>query len=254
MVKVTSPIVVFLLAHADDEIFALHLFHKYRESAIQIFFLTDGSPSGNDFIIQVRQQESEKSIGDLGSHVSLTHFGVQYGVMDGLMFDTFDQKNFETLLNLLTPFQIAAVVSPHLEGGHQDHDATFLIAQKISSEFELPHISFPMYSSWIYRFPFFSTMKTHSGYSSERIRFAKRITFVRKSLRIIGHYKSQRKTWIGLGLPLFSKYLFSKVPYFKNSLVTVHNLDNLLFEQRSSLSKRDLELFWEKMHSWGSKH
>jgi hypothetical protein len=163
---------------------------------------------------------------------------IQVNYSDKLNFLLADINEF--IGNGLVP---CTFISPSLEGGHQDHDAAYIIAQSLSRTWSAEHFSFPLYSSSRFPYPFFRTMKRAEGFTAFPQTLKTRWYFVKTAIKLIKIYRSQKSTWIGLTLPLLVHYAFTSPVYYINQKRRVESIDNFLYESRRLETRKVLELF-----------
>ncbi len=199
---------LYLLAHPDDELMALPLL---GESGFfnRVVFLTSGCPANaSDTIVERRLQEVDnwkQVLTQLGIEVTfefLTTFG---GIPDAQLSTFFSKEHFLKLCNIVesveSPFEL---VTTSFEGAHQDHDAAAIVAGLIAKRYRLNILYFSTYRSIGKSKIFFHFMNPDR--LGERKRFS-RLVIVRMALKGIFLYRSQFKTWVGLGPMLVLKYL-----------------------------------------------
>jgi hypothetical protein len=134
-------------------------------------------------------------------------------------------------------------VSPILEGGHQDHDAAFIITENLRRTWEVEHYAFPLYSSSRFPFPFFRTMKKSAGSISFHQNFTSRRSLVRSALKMVKIYRSQKKTWVGLTVPLLLHYAFGNPTFCINPPRSIEDIKKFLYESRGNETRDALTLF-----------
>jgi LmbE family N-acetylglucosaminyl deacetylase len=202
---------LFLFAHQDDEYGVYPVIEQLvaQDEPITVFYLTsgtlDGSPSDR------RNRESTRVLARLGIGVHRIHFlGTKLGLPDGKLF-----LHVETAAGAVpgyfdngdTPTRI---FTPAWEGGHQDHDATYIIACQLAKEFSCLDNSrqFPLYhgrglpgSLW----HTFSPLPENGPVETYRISWRQRLRYLRLCLL----YHSQWPTWVGL-YPMYALNLLTK--------------------------------------------
>lgn len=181
---------LFVLAHQDDEIavatritYALQHGHD-----VTVVFLTDGQ--GRKARSPERDAESREVLRRLGVR-NMLFVGSEERIPDGALYEHMPRA----LDSLRRMERVDEVVCLAWEGGHQDHDASHLIAGIFAKERNIPAREMPLYQGHRLPGPFFQTMAPMGeGWESRRIT-------AREGLRIIAlcrFYPSQRKTWLGL--------------------------------------------------------
>lgn len=193
---------LFVFAHQDDEIAAASRIQYERErgESIVCVFLTDGG--GGKANPETRNLESAGVLSTLG--VETVHFlGTTIPIPDGLLPDHLD-----TALQRLEEVVPAAdtVYCLAWEGGHQDHDASQLVAAALARRrgvldrcFELP-----LYHGAGLRGPLFralSPLPHRKEWTLRRLTFREGLQISLLALR----YPSQRASWFGLFPETFFK-------------------------------------------------
>jgi LmbE family N-acetylglucosaminyl deacetylase len=229
--------VVFLLAHQDDEVFCLHLFHLFKEAKITFFFLTDGATGGSESIKLRRSEELAEALQYLPVHLSVFQFGLLNKLRDGDLASDFSRIDFQVLNEMISDIEPDYLVSPILEGGHQDHDAVYLITSFIAKNYNISHYSFPMYSSGILPFPFFRLMSKSENYKSYILNFRSRIELLKTSILLMKTYRSQKMTWFILGLPVLFNFAFKNPVYYQDIDRALDDVKKTLFESRRTSSR-----------------
>lgn len=187
---------LFVFAHQDDEIAAASriAYVLRRGDVVSVAYLTNGE--GREASAQVRDEESRVVLRRLGVDRGRVHFlGSEHAIPDGRLVEHLDRAL--ALLEARLQERVDEVVCLAWEGGHQDHDASHLVAAAFASRRGIPALEMPLYQG--YRVPrwLFQTL-TPLRVGGEWT--GRRIT-VREGLRIASlcrFYRSQRKTWLGL--------------------------------------------------------
>lgn len=189
---------LFVFAHQDDEIAAAaRIAHLLRGGAtVSCAFLTNGQ--GRRASSRVRDEESRRVLSRLGVDPARVHFlGSEHDLPDGALHEHLDRA-----LELLDG-RIAEAVDElwclSWEGGHQDHDASHLIAVALAMRRGLVERCFelPLYHGHRLPGPLFQTLaplRVGRPWTGRRITIAEGLSF----LALCRFYRSQRKTWLGL--------------------------------------------------------
>jgi len=230
--------VVYLLPHQDDEIFALPIILSHRDCEHIFIVLTSGAGKNESTKNFTRDSEFRSSLAILeeyGVRSQFFPFGTEHSIRDGLLHADFSRDAYQHLLEQLQSFEPEIIVAPCYEGGHQDHDASARIAEGYSKVFGSDVLFFSTYRSAGSSFPFFSTMKPFIP--SERILFS-RLLVCPLALRLIMNYRSQLRTFAGLGLPILFSYLFKAWYTVMSSQIEFS--DPHLYEQRKRAKKPEV--------------
>lgn len=189
---------LFVFAHQDDEIAAAaRVTNLVRAgAAVSVVFFTNGQ--GRNAPSHVRDDESRRVLTRLGVDLARVHFlGSQHAIPDGAL-----HRHLDRALGLLE----SSVTEPvdevwclAWEGGHQDHDASHLLAVAFASRRGLLDRCFelPLYQGHRLRGPFFQTLaplRVGAPWTGRRIGIRQGLGL----LALCRFYRSQRKTWLGL--------------------------------------------------------
>jgi hypothetical protein len=229
---------LFILPHQDDEFF-IYPYIKYlkrRNFVVKIIYLTNGGYAKHDPL--TRANESVAALSKINiNHEDIIFFGHDNSIYDAEIF-----YKYKIIADFLNSFflnninNIKKIIVPAWEGGHQDHDATNLIVQKITRKSKLKDkvFQFFLYNSYNISKPFFHVMTPIS--SKKYIKFNISLSCIYKTLSISVCYKSQWKTFLGL-LPgsFFQLVFYRYIPIQKcnfNDLKFPPHEGLLLYERR----------------------
>lgn len=184
---------VFVFAHQDDEVAAASriAFEMRRGTEVFSVFLTDGGAP------QIRDEESVAALGRLGVPRSHIFFpGSAIPIPDGEL-PLHLETALEHLEGVTAGIPIGAVYCLAWEGGHQDHDASHLVAvayarrrQLLDRCFEIPWYR-GAYGPF---FRVFSPTKGSEGWITRRFSIREGLSFAGLAFQ----YRSQRASWLGL--------------------------------------------------------
>jgi LmbE family N-acetylglucosaminyl deacetylase len=189
---------LFIFAHQDDEIAAAaRIGHLVRGGAeVYVAYLTDGQ--GRNATSVVRDEESRCVLKRLGVDLTRVAFlGSEHGIPDGRLVEHLDEAL--ALVEDWAPATVDEIWCLSWEGGHQDHDASHLVALAFADRrglVERVH-EVPLYQGFRLRGPLFQTLKplpVGGPWTAREIG-------LREGFRIASlcrHYTSQRTTWLGL--------------------------------------------------------
>jgi len=247
LISPSSPYAL-VLAHGDDEIGALPFILANPPDFV--LYLTDGSGIGNKSLSQTRFVEIGKSWQIISRKVKIIHFGLSFGISDGNLHAQLTPDHIEKLILLLSSSGVKTLMTTYAEGGHQDHDTSFMLSQFLSLKLGMRLLSFSLYSQSSISNKFFSVMQERGA--GERIQISKmhvRANSLFKALRLMLNYRSQLKTWAGLGLPvLFS--MTRRFVFLKPSLVTLADYpesDKLFYHSRRRAIRGEVISSWSKL-------
>lgn len=181
--------VVFVFAHQDDEIgFASRIRHALeRGDQVDCVCLTDGASAAT---AKIRDEESRIALARLGASPLLV--AAQDRIPDGLL-----PEHMQSALDFLASVAGHAeeIVTLAWEGGHQDHDAAFLVAATYARQRGIRCLEMPLYNGHHTPGGFFRVMHpVGDGWTSRPIKFSERI----EDILLARFYPSQRKSWLGL--------------------------------------------------------
>jgi N-acetylglucosamine malate deacetylase 1 len=218
--------VVFVLAHQDDEIaFASRIrLALSRGDRVTCVCLTDGASAVS---ASIRDEESRRVLEFLGAGLLIVA-PAPHRIVDGSLPDHLDLA-----LSFLesSVSEVDEVVTLAWEGGHQDHDASFLIAAAFAQRRGIRCLEMPLYNAQgVTRGPLFRVMHpVGDGWTSRPIPFREKLA----TILLTRFYPSQRKTWLGLApLMLFTRSReLTRVADLRRALVPPHS-GPLLYERR----------------------
>jgi hypothetical protein len=201
---------VFLFAHQDDEIFALpYILNSDKKLFI---FLTNGVSEGStELKIETRTVEAEyvfeKHLSKLNSVANW--WGLENSVPEGELHKFVSVENLASIEEVIKNqgVRVTQILTTTFEGAHQDHDSAAVISRKLGSVFLVDTIEVSTYPQWFSKFYSFRVLNPR--YPSESFRFG-RVKTLQLALKLMASYKSQRATWIGLGLATLGTYAFRK--------------------------------------------
>ena len=227
-----------MLAHGDDEIGAR-------------------SGLGESDLSEKREREIMRSWRILYSDSEVINFGSDFEIPDGALHSSLTVAHLEILEKLLSYSGIKFIVTTHAEGGHQDHDTTFMVSQYLSLKLEVGLFSFPLYSQSSFSKKLFRVMISHgSGIKNEIKGMQIRVRSFVTAIQLIFNYRSQWKTWIGLSLPLMfamiRKYQFLEPTYV--SLNSYPESSILFYESRGRADRASVTSHWSKIGIISNKH
>ena len=237
-----------MLAHGDDEIGAIPIVLSNPPTIV--FYLTNGSGIGQSDLSKKREREIRRSWGILYPGSEVINFGSDFEIPDGTLHSNLTVAHLEILEKLVIDSGVKSLVTTHAEGGHQDHDTTFMVSQYLSLKLEVGLFSFPLYCQGSYSKKFFRVMSLHgSGIKNEIGGLQIRIRSFVKAIQLIFNYRSQWKTWIGLSLPLLfamtRKYQLLKPTYV--SLINYPEANILFYESRGRADRSSVTSHWSKI-------
>ncbi|HVG25564.1 MAG TPA: PIG-L family deacetylase [Thermoanaerobaculia bacterium] len=187
---------LFVFAHQDDEIAAAaRIAYLVRSGAtISCVFLTNGE--GRSATAAQRDEESRRVLARLRVDLRRVHFaGSEERIPDGALVEHLDRA-YALLASRVTE-PVDEVWCLAWEGGHQDHDASHLVAVAFAMEHGAQCFELPLYHGHRMRGPFFQTLaplRIGGEWVGRRVPLGEAL----RLLALCRFYRSQRKTWLGL--------------------------------------------------------
>jgi len=203
---------VFIFAHPDDEFGCFESIRSAAEAGdrVECYYLTDGGYRGQSTAIRKRETLSVlQRLGIVAENVRFV--GLECNLPDGVLYECENMSRaadvvYKSLKNMR---DIEGVYAPAWEGGHQDHDAAFVVACKVADTLpSRPRVwQYPLYNGYGLTGSFFNVMKPLLS-NGDVTKFSIPLYLRFKYLRFCLSYRSQWKTWIGLFPFVFIKLLF----------------------------------------------
>lgn len=228
--------ILFLLAHQDDEVFIAPRISYELSGGASLFFLylTSGVAFGGD--PSVRDNESRACLKRLGvREEQIVFLGTELHIPDGQLVSHLEHC-FRSLMEKIKGYTIDDVYAPAWEGGHQDHDAAFLIGLALARRLGLESNfwQFYCYNGFNTRGRFFRVFYPLPNKRERRQRKLKLSEGI-SILRSIFTFKSQRKTWLGLFPQTLIHLVFCRTEVFDrgtvDQLARPAHEDGLLYER-----------------------
>jgi hypothetical protein len=243
---------LWLLAHQDDEVLGLHL-HSSSVSNI-VVYLSDGVRDGASFDSFTRVAEAKESWNEIDKNAELIFFGTDHSLRDGGLQSQINPEHLRLLISICQNRNVDEIVTLQLEGGHQDHDITSLIAEEICRRLSLNFIAYPAYRALHKKFPIYTVMSSASILAKKNTHnVLLRVQFAIKSIRLMKRYRSQITTWIGLGPFVVLQYLFGGHTHIELPAAKSENQEipkNLLYFNRNKQEKIEYESLRKDISGW----
>lgn len=216
---------VFIFAHCDDELFCLPLLLDNTSNNSIIFLTTETMSDRVAGKIDERRSEAILANSYINKFQPLqTHF-FPGNIFDGSVHIDFSRNDLHELIEFVVALSPDELVTLSYEGGHQDHDTVELITRLIGRSLSSKVRSFSAYRASPISRKLFHVSSPRNP-NLEKIHFD-RIKVFKVTFKLILIYKSQIKTWIGLGPSLLIKYLCRS--YQETSLSSGVGLQNFEF-------------------------
>jgi hypothetical protein len=188
--------ILYLFPHQDDELFLLPTIQtKLKDESIFIF-LTDGSFYGSNLI--ERNNESSKVLNSIGVlKKDIIFLNQKFPIQDTKLVDQLENC-INQLIFILDYHNINEIYFPSWEGGHPDHDATFLIGLALAKKYKVESIfQFSLYNSFKVPSKFFRVMSPVNKKLPIIVNKFNLLFGIKISL-LCRFYKTQWKTWLAL--------------------------------------------------------
>jgi LmbE family N-acetylglucosaminyl deacetylase len=233
-----------VLAHQDDELaMGCRILEVVRRGGrVRCIYLTDGSGWGVE--PSRRDEESRTVLAALGVADEDIHFvGEDDRVADGRLVTALDSI-WERLSALTRSWTVDELLCPAYEGGHMDHDAANVVAialrQQLAVTAEVRQ--FPFYNGWGTRGAFFRVMHPSPGMGPPESRPVTAADGL-KVTALARHFRSQRRTWLGLTPETFVKLVLMRREYSSparaDAVLARPHHGPLLYERRFGVSYDD---------------
>lgn len=201
---------VFLLAHQDDEVFLLpHIMNSDQKLFI---YLTNGVTEGSSKRqLDRRTSEAEDLFQKYlaGFNAQVIWWGLENRVPEGVLHKFVSGENLTNIEQTIRGQgeKVTQVITTAFEGAHQDHDTAAVISRKIAKLLKVSCVEMSTYPQWFSKFYSFKVLNPR--FAEARFDFARGRTLA-LALKLMASYKTQRSTWLGLGLGTLSAYVFRR--------------------------------------------
>jgi LmbE family N-acetylglucosaminyl deacetylase len=131
---------ILILPHPDDEVFCLHILKQFQNHQLCFIYLTNGTPANNLKLSRMRENESRLAIDLISKGAEIFNYGLRAELTDGKLARQFSKNDLRQLNEFIgSGSKPCAFVSPILEGGHQDHEAAFIITENLCLSWAVDH-------------------------------------------------------------------------------------------------------------------
>jgi len=229
---------VFLLAHQDDEVFLLpHIMDTERKLFI---FLTSGVSEGSSELKLQKRMVEAKAVFQkylVGFNAHVIWWGSENSVPEGKLHTFVSEENLSHLEEVIRnqDAQITQIVTTTFEGAHQDHDSAAVVSRTLAKAFQVNCIEMSTYPQWFSKFYSFKVLNPHAaqeGFPLVRLR-----TLV-LALKLMASYKTQRKTWLGLGPATLGAFTFRN--YESSKQAPVAHIQACFYEFRGRANQEEV--------------
>ena len=229
---------VFLLAHQDDEIFLLP--HIVNADEKLFIYLTNGVSANSAILtLDTRTLEAEfvfeKYLKPLNSQV--IWWGLESSISEGELHKYVNQELIEELQKIIISqgCDVTAFITTAFEGAHQDHDSVTVISRKLDEIFRVGAIEMSTYPQWFSKFYSFKVLQPRVP--KETFPF-NRMKVLLLAIRLMASYRTQRQTWMGLGLATLSAYAFRR--YRSSSPRPLDLIEPCFYEHRRRANQSEV--------------
>ena len=229
---------LFLLPHQDDEIFFIP--HLLTEEQKLLVFLTCGVANGiQSAALFERTKEArsifEKHLAPLNSEV--IWLGLDNLISEGELHKSINRNLEVAIIEIIKSrrFEITEVITTTFEGAHQDHDSAAVIARRIARELQVETVEISTYPQWFSHIYSFKVLNPKSPDIEFRFN---RLRSLLLALKLMRDYKTQRRTWLGLGLGVLWAYGFR--PYMSSKPLAIGTINSCLYEFRGRRQQKEV--------------
>ena len=235
---------VLFLAHQDDEIFFLpHIMDSDKKLFV---YLTNGVSAGaTKSKLGRRTIEAElifeKYLAPLNSQA--IWWGLENSIPEGELHRYVSQNLINDLKKIITGqgFEVAALITTAFEGAHQDHDSAAVIARKMSNSLQIDTIEMSTYPQWFSRIYSFKVLKPRIPMDSYKFNRFKALIM---AVRMMAGYRTQFRTWLGLGPATLITYIFRT--YKSSAPRPLASIKPCFYESRGRASQTEvLRSLWQ---------
>lgn len=201
---------MFLLAHQDDEVFLLpHIMDSEQKLFI---YLTNGVSEGSSSLKLERRTREVKAVFQkylACFNAQVIWWGLENSVPEGALHKYLSEANLASIERIVRSHgvRVTQIITTTFEGAHQDHDSAAVISRKLAKIFQVNCIEMSTYPQWFSKFYSFKVLNPLSA--DEGFEFARTRTLA-LALKLMAGYKTQRNTWLGLGLATLGAFAFRK--------------------------------------------
>lgn len=229
LAKISS--VIFIIPHYDDElgVFNQIMLHKLRGHQVIIIYLTSSNKLGKTQ--KKREDASLFVLEKLGVNAGdqIIFLGGELKIPDLKLIENLDAVFAECLKRLSSFKNIIKMYTTAYEGGHPDHDCSFLLTITICRKLNILEkaYQFPMYSGKNLPgsfFRLFVPLSENGKIYSENISMYNRFLYIKL---FFSYFIQQPKTILGLSL---------------------HFAFHILLKKRQIYQKASLDRVWHKPH------
>ena len=191
---------LLMLSHYDDELFFLENLISINDQVTVLY--TTNSLHPKSVSLEKRRRECVLAWSKINENAKVLFIGLDEHIPDGKLSSSFSRFHLEKVIKIVEEFAVEEIWALSPEGGHQDHDFTYFLARYISSRLEVNMRHKPAYSQKSGRsFLSFEVMSESFECTCEpkRLKLRARLELLLKLISLFYVYRSQWRTWLGLG-------------------------------------------------------
>ena len=230
---------LYILPHPDDEIMAIPLLLE-KNYVNHVIYLTDGAGiRPNAARATRRSTELTLALRLLNDEeISISQKPFASRILDGCCHKELSLADLKELESLIVALDPTEIVTTAYEGGHQDHDTASVVAGLLAEKTKKPIKYFATYRATRSGFLPFQTMKPEL--SGGVINFS-RIDAVKIAFKLMSTYRSQWKTWVGVGPFVLFDFAFRTWHLDQGATDNViTSLDNCFYENRGRCQQSEV--------------
>jgi hypothetical protein len=177
----------------------------------------------------------EKYLAPLNSEV--VWLGLDNMIPEGELHNYINHELVIEIIELIKSrsFEVTEILTTTFEGAHQDHDSSAVIARRIAKELQVEVVEISTYPQWFSHFYSFKVL-------SPKIPDVKfnfnRLRSLLLALKLMSSYKTQRRTWLGLGLGVLWVYGFRS--YVSSRPMALGTINACFYELREKTKQTEV--------------
>lgn len=230
---------LILLAHQDDEIFMLPFIDDSTSKTI--IYLTSGvSRYASQEEIKIRHKESQNILKKYLSprNCTVVWWGNKNSHPEGELHKFSGPDEIKALLSYINTLNVnvTEIVTTTFEGAHHDHDSAAYISRKIGEKLNLVPIEVATYPQKFKNLYSYQVLTPKFPKKVVDFYSRKRVTLL--AINLIYAYKSQRLTWLGLGVQAVFNYAFKSFKVSQSLPITFQS--PCFYEYRGRANQRTI--------------
>ena len=223
------------------------LFSEDAENVL--VYLTNGVSKDGD--VEVRKKRLGEAVVNLTRALTdfrlrIVHVGDVLDIREGVLHENLSKVVKSKILDreFKKALYGSLIITSTFEGAHQDHDAACVIARTYAEKYNLKSLEASTYPQLFKKVYSFSVMRPEDR--DFEIKF-QRLQIAKIATRLMWGYKSQRRTWVGLGLHTLFIYCFSK--FYTAKKAEVRKVAKCFYEFRGRAKQDEVFSFISEFRS-----